>query len=754
LNSGGDMMHFVSTWKGAIAGYGLLFFVLMSPYLVLGEVVAPHRQAMEMGATEAPQNDPHTENRKFNDFALGYIPAMSEQMNAPRSGWLALWTNQNELGRPLAQITGLGGAYPPSWLLMQVTGDPWRFITILSLSTCFLAGLFVLLFCRELGLSPLAGFTAGISLAASPLFMYWLTFPMFPAVWCWAAGALLGLIRLTRRASLADWSLLAFCAYSGLMTAYPQPLVFHAYLLAGYGLFLAYRKREAGWPAAARFLAMAGSAVLIGGALALPVYLDIARIASESARVAPDISFFTATLPSITSLGEAVRLLVLSTTPEIFGNPIATGYPFPYDGVSVTLVVAFLCTVALLSRPGPTAGWWLCVVVAILFGVITPLYEVGVRFLGFNVSRSTPLGTVMLPLMIIAAYGVDALTQRSGGPKPFVIGATVAGLSAIIGLGIAYGLLQSVEIRWMQILAFIAMGALLAAQFLRPRPVLVVLALILVLLTVSRPLLLRQDPAHIATTSPLIDQIRASLPAGSRFAVASPGISALPPNLNATLQLPSIHSYNSLSSRLYQHLIAELGGEVKTYGRWNAMIAPDYESAAFWMSNIGLVLAPNRLQDPNLDYLGSASDVHLHKVIARMGDSIQIETADPEKQIIDPRLYRRLVSSRLSDMGDLLEFKVTSGAPSLLILSQTFDRAWEASAFDGSGWAPARTIVVNGTFQGIVLAPEAQLVTLQFKPYARFAWIAHAFWLILLAGMGAQAAWRMSRFRANKAASL
>jgi len=36
-------------------------------------------------------------------------------------------------------------------------------------------------------------------------------------------------------------------------------------------------------------------------------------------------------------------------------------------------------------------------------------------------------------------------------------------------------------------------------------------------------------------------------------------------------------------------------------------------------------------------------------------------------------------------------------------------------------------------FQGVKLAPEATQVRLQFKPYVRYAWVAHAFWLLVAA---------------------
>jgi hypothetical protein len=110
------------------------------------------------------------------------------------------------------------------------------------------------------------------------------------------------------------------------------------------------------------------------------------------------------------------------------------------------------------------------------------------------------------------------------------------------------------------------------------------------------------------------------------YAVALPGLTVLPPNLNATLGLPSIHSYNSLSSRRYHALIEALGGEVNTYGRWNRSISPDYDSAIFWMSNISLMLSPTKLQHDNLDYLGQAGGAYLYRVLSGMGCCLQVNS--------------------------------------------------------------------------------------------------------------------------------
>ena len=183
---------------------------------------------------------------------------------------------------------------------------------------------------------------------------------MFPAVWCWSAGALWAVTRLARKPDIVGWSVLAFSVYSLLMTAYPQPVVFHAYILGGYGLYLAYRKQRLESHAAGRFLALVATALIAGIALALPVYIDLANISAESARVAPAPSFFTVVLPKFGSFTDAVRFFVLGTAPELFGNPVGAGFPFPYDGLSVTPVVVFFAVIGLRHHQenlGMVAGY-------------------------------------------------------------------------------------------------------------------------------------------------------------------------------------------------------------------------------------------------------------------------------------------------------------------------------------------------------------------------------------------------------------
>lgn len=718
--------------------YCLLFLILISPFWVMGEVVAPHRQSAELGALHAPAGAGHIENRKFNDHSHSFIPEVEAHLGAPRSGWVTLWTSRNELGRPVYQSAGFSPAYLPSWGLSKLTASPWHFITVLSLAFCFFTGAFVFMYCREIGLVPEAGFVAGASLATSPMFFYWLTFPMFIATLCWSAGALWGLSRLARRPDVLAWVVLAFSGYSLLMTAYPQPVVFHVYLLVGYGLVQAYRLSQASVQQALVFAFLVFLAAVAAIGLVVPVYRDLLVMVSESARVAPGISFFTEVLPRFSSVKEAAEFGVLGLVPEFFGNPLARPYPYPYNGVSVTPIIVFFAFINLCLAFRKSWGWWFAVAVLILLAFVRPLYAFGVEYLGFNLSRSNPIGSMALPLTIISAYGIDALVKRlepARTGRAVLAGSTL--LMVIIALGVAFGMWRQLPLSWGAVMGALLVVTLLAMQARKTRPTLLLAVMAMVMWVVAYPLMLRQDPALIATNSPLVEKVRAHLPTGSRFASAHPSMSLLPPNLNSGLGLASIHSYNSLSSRRYHTLIRSMGGDMRTYGRWNTAISPDYASAMFWMSNIGLMLSPIKLEHDNLHYVGTEANVHLYQTVSRMGESVQLELDTPapgidKLDLPDPRLMNMQVPGKLIDMGDILEFEVVPGQPSLFLLSQKFHRDWLAKTYVKETWVPARVIEVNGVFQGVLLPANAQRVRLEFRPMTRHAWVANAFWLVML----------------------
>lgn len=732
--------------------YVLLAALLTFRYWALGDVIAPHRQAIELDRPAI--SDSALENRKFSDYSNGYIPELTQLMHGRRSGWLTEWSDANELGRPLGHLSAFSPAYPPAALLGRLVPDPHRFITILSLSTCLIGGVFVLLLCRQLSLAPIAGLIAGTSMATSPLFMYWLTFQMFPAVATWAAGALYAMTRLSRRRDLAGWAILSFSVYSLLLTGYPQSVVIHAYFLSAFGLALATRQwQETGRKAAMHYFGWLAAACLVAIVLCIPAHLDVYRTALDSTRITADPAFFTEYLPRIQNLSDLGRFLTLASYPEILGRPIAPDFPFAYDGLSITPPTIFFAICALLLAFRQTWGWWIAIVLAVTFTVSPTAFLFGVKYLGFNLSPSIPLGNALLPIALVVAYGVHALYGIAQPARNWKLAPALGAIVVLAGLGgsIVFAQHHGVAVAWPTVaLALIAI-LLLTLQMARRSPWLPCTAVLVTVGYSAYPLMLHQDPANIAMTSPLEKAVREHLPADARYAVLSPGLRALPPNFNASLGLNSIHSYNSLSSYRYRDLLKELGSDNRAFGRWNDSIQPDFHSRAFWMSNIAVILSPTELAPISvLRYVGHIGTAYMYEVTSRMGCCVQVPidagtNAQGDFDFALATLKASAAAKKTADLGDVKEFAVAGRTRSALVVSQKFHRDWKAQVLTASGWRAAPTVAINGVFQGVVLPADATQVRLSFLPYAQFAWIAHAFWLFALIALAAEAVKRRTR---------
>ncbi len=399
-------MNLHKSYGQALALYVVLFALLTYPYWLQHQVVAPYRPYASLGVSRTQEPEHLIENYKFSDFFTDFIPGMSEATDGGRWQSLVTWTNRNELGRPLLHLEGLTTAYLPTRIIAALNGDVLSQFTMLSLGTCFLGGLFILLFCREISLSPIAALLAAGGFAASPAFMYWITFPMFAAATCWAAGILYALTRMAGKLDVGGCAILAFCTYSALMTGYPQSLVWQIYMLVAYvGYLTVKRWQTAGHRAAATYLGCSTIGVLIGGLAALPVYVDLAHAAIESARLKADLAFFTIFLPRLDAWGPVLRGMILGTLPALYGNPSSASYPLPYDEQTflTPLTICYLL-LGLQLRWREVWGWCAAIAVLLAMAFVHPLYGFAVEHLGFNLSRDTPLDHLTLPLTIIFGF--------------------------------------------------------------------------------------------------------------------------------------------------------------------------------------------------------------------------------------------------------------------------------------------------------------------------------------------------------------
>jgi hypothetical protein len=317
-------------------------------------------------------------------------------------------------------------------------------------------------------------------------------------------------------------------------------------------------------------------------------------------------------------------------------------------------------------------------------------------------------------------------------------------LVALAG-AIIFGLRQEWPIAWRQVaINGVIIVAVLASIGTAFDSLVIVLASGCWLAFVASPTMLRQSPGDIHTRSPMVDAVAARLPDHARFVIAAPGTQVLPPNFNALFGLASVHSYDSLSSRRYQAFIRTLGGDTSVFGRWNDAVSPDYAGAAFWMSNVALVISPVALAAPSLACHAGPGSLWLCDVNQRMGRTRQVEWdklpgAPAGVDVGDPRALPYRPSRVARDDGDRVDVDVSPGPPSMLILSQQYHSDWHAMAMVGGRRTAARTLPVNGFFQGVIIPANADKITMSFRPWARYAYLANYVWVLLFAALALKA---------------
>jgi hypothetical protein len=327
-------------------------------------------------------------------------------------------------------------------------------------------------------------------------------------------------------------------------------------------------------------------------------------------------------------------------------------------------------------------------------------------------------------------YGIEALRSRrsKNDVRVAVIGAVCIVLAQMT-VTIFIGVRGTYALDWTMIVLGLLLVTLTAIQYVRPS---LTYLLVVVLLTIGfydYPLMLRYPIDATQTRSPVVREVQDLLVDRSIMAVVPKDFYTIPTNYTALLELPSIHSTNSLSSFRYANAIRGLQGKTASFGRDNFSINPDYQSTIFWMSNIGALVSIKPIDHPGIQLAytvayGGKSRYYVYRNTVRMGKVIQVATNENplagETQIGDPRLRNPVTPPTIRDVSDALEYGNALAVPSILIVSQKFHPFWEARVNVNGSWQKAETTQVNNVFLGVHVPASATGVQLQFNPYSRW----------------------------------
>jgi hypothetical protein len=743
------------TYPLAFALYAAVILSLFAPAAFLGLVLANNDQYANVGL---PDHSRRISNSKFNDFPDNYIPNLAQALGGKTRSWIVTWIPTTEFGRPADQVDDTSMAYLPFWLLSFLVKDPWVFVTLISFGWVFLAGTFLFLFLREENLHPLSGAVASIGLATSPLVFYWLTFPMFEAIFA-NALALLWLVRRVTRprrswratseqirtvtavfaprsAAVPIWLAIAFAIFSLLMTVYPQMVIHVGFIVA---IYSAYRIWQSSPRADERIktAAFLVTAVLLGGLCALPSYLDLLSATRLSPRIEVPLSYFVSVIPAFTSARALLQYFLISYDPHRFGSPIAPGFPAIFDGFSLTPVFAsFLLAAFFFKSVRAQWGWILAFVVLVALSFSPPFYAVFVRFIpGFHFSRCVCLFAAMIPAFILVAHLFDDLLRsRVAVRRVFLAGIAVL---ILYFLNLLVGHLIAPSPRTaLFFLTELALLAAVVASLFGSRKALIGIAIVAPWFYAS-PMMLLQPRQEIKNDSPLVQAIRRHLPRDARLAIAgSRPADILLPNSQDTLGIPTIHVYDSLASAAYVRHMKALGAPVGGYQKIFPTIGvnPSANSAPFSFSDIGVVLATQRLADRALYLVENVGQLFLYAPIHSPKLLAQIDLPPPPENL---QLDRPLQAEPVLDTGIEQEegdfLKVATSPvhrPTVLFVSRQCLPHWSAEVRVGDELRATNVFRLNDLFTGIALPPNTTEARLEYRPWILWAIVPNLFFLL------------------------
>ncbi len=716
-------------YRHAVTLFVLVYVVFFAPVLFRAEVIFPHNNDIEVGAPIVP--DPgHISNGKFADESSVFIPEINFLLNGSHKAWIGTWNPDTEFGRP-AQMFGTSKAYLPALVLTFFTNDPFVFYTWSVLLTVFLSGLFMFLLMKDLDISPPASLVAASATAFGIYTIYWFTFNLFIAPFCWSLGLMWLSRRFIQRPSLVLALGLSFVTYSLFMTGYPQTILLNLYIVAGFVLVQLYRSKGTLRDKVIA-VGMLGGAAFFGFIMTAPVYLDILETARRSARLKAGSDFFLKDFPRIGSFGEFLVFLNSVIDPFVFGNPIKEKYIFGFFWPALTPLYSALFILSFIKGQWRRLWTWqalvgLCLVATVFSGV----YLFAVRHLGFNMSAIIPFIGIVIPSGIIIGFSADYLLVKDKGGAPLSKAAVFLSLAPLAILVAMY----REKVTALLDMRYLALGLVMIIVFyvlsvIRSRAMKTWGLLALTLLTVfvyGRNIRLIRPEANIQTTSRFVKFVRAATGGGATRLAFIGFKNLIPPNQESLLRLKSIHTYDSLSSREYQRLVKKLSVKgTYTYGRHFDFITDGttLERPEFTYTGIGLFISSIQLDNPGLSLLGQWRKYRFYRpafppiMAAQVKDFVEKDAG----VVLDGRLedHRLLPVRRLDRFTDYKTFSLTPlDVPSLLFISGQYHPRWEARTRGGT----LRTVKVNDFYEGVIIPPGTREVVLEFRPWVLYMWV-------------------------------
>jgi hypothetical protein len=711
----------------------LLFFL---SYPLGGNVIFSNDNALESGVHGLTGRE--RIEKKGYDLTTFIVPALEQQLNSNSSAWLATWDPHPEFGRIILHVKAVTRAFLITNALSMFTDNPFVLYTLLTVTTVMLMGIFMFMFLREIGLHPLACAISAVGFSLGNMTIGYLIQISFISTLCWTICLLWLVTKFIDKRTPAVCVGISFAVYSLFMSGFLQYMIVNAYLIVGYTIIRTFFKHIPAKQKAVTIFYLVVLAV-VGIAAASPAYIDLAFMSFESLRTNMTDAFTISKYKNsvhieLSNIPTAILSLLLVFDRYLFGDPWLPGSLanalkvnlYPYSPMFFCL---FLFSFA-GYRTRKIWPWFAFMSFFSLIKLYAPAYEFAVHHLGFNISVVHPFYFILIPIQVLSAYAIDDILCKkiNGRLFPalvlsFMLVLFISSMISIRQLGIQ-ALLDTVHVI---VAILITVGTMLFAVYRKP-VLLIALAVVSVYMygygmRIAYPL------KAIRLSSPLLERVKQHTEGGYRFIKV--GIwgymDFLPVNQESLYGLKSVHTYDSLSPKKYLYLAQSIGLVDPTgLGRYVNHAPSDNSLKGIDLSYTGveLLLSRESLDSRHFRLVDRDSGINFYQPRRKPILESQIEKFTRVKNNVFIKGYLQEQSGhkveREANFDDHITFKVTPvPETTLLFVSQQYNTFWKAS----SGEKQLDTVQVRRFYQGVIIPPGTENVTLRFEPYVLWSWI-------------------------------
>src|SRR6266498_1561178 len=279
LASSGAVLFLVRRYLYRLS-WPIVVFLVFVPWLITGRamltgsVYAPidiAYQAPPLAALKGEMGIGSTKSPILGDVVSQMIPFRKAVREAVKNGRLPLWNRFILAGEPLLAMQQPAVFHPSTWIGMLLPlAQAWTFEMTFTLFLALLCGW---LFCRDLGLSPLASCVGAAGWAFSDYLLFFLGYPHSPAVAPFPL-LLLGLSRIVKELNGKSVGITVVALLMSLTAGHSETLL-HTVAAAGfYFLFCLFSESCRSRTRAVLLAVAAGGVAIALGAIVLLTHIE------------------------------------------------------------------------------------------------------------------------------------------------------------------------------------------------------------------------------------------------------------------------------------------------------------------------------------------------------------------------------------------------------------------------------------------------------------------------------------------------